>query len=137
MKKLITLILALALILAPAAMAEIDLSGMSFDELVALQKQVIAAIMQTDEWQEVEVPAGTYIVGDDIPAGRWTIKAPDYDDGYTAVTAASDGNRTYLSEFLMIGDNEQVNWTLEDGMTLSIEFGPAIFTPYTAAFSFK
>lgn len=135
MKKLTTLILALALILAPAALAEIDLSGMSFDELVDLQRQITAAIMQTDEWQEVEVPAGTYVVGDDIPAGRWTIKAAT-DEG-SAVTLAGPNNHPYYAEFLDLDENVAVNWTFEDGMTLEIEYGPAIFTPYTAAFSFK
>lgn len=29
--------------------------------------------MQTSEWQEVEAPAGLYLVGVDIPAGKWTV----------------------------------------------------------------
>lgn len=137
MKKLATLILILALILVPAARAEIDLSGMSFDELVDLQRQVTAAIMQTDEWQEVEVPAGYYEVGVDIPAGRWTIAPANYglffcfyeslqealDDGYAIYYEALEEKETYTV-------------IVKEGMGLQLT-DAAIFTPYAPAFSFK
>ena len=46
MKKLITFCMTLALVLAlaPAAFADVDLSGMTFDELVALRDQIDLAI---------------------------------------------------------------------------------------------
>jgi hypothetical protein len=64
-----------ALVLLPVvSLAELpDLSGLSFDELVQLREQVNLSLWQTDEWERVEVPAGVYKVGRDIPAGHWTI----------------------------------------------------------------
>ena len=74
MKRLFILILA-ALILAGSAAADsIDLSSMSYDELVALREQLNLAIWNCQEWQEVTVPEGTYIIGKDIPAGHWSIR---------------------------------------------------------------
>ena len=75
MKKLICIMI--ALLIPVAAFAEVDLTGMSYDELVQLKDQVSLAIWESEEWQEVEVPAGVYTVGEDIPAGKWTIKAAD------------------------------------------------------------
>lgn len=45
--------------------------------LEQLQTQYLAtleAIWNTKEWQEVEVPAGVYEVGVEIPAGEWTLR---------------------------------------------------------------
>ena len=50
------------------------LSGLSFDELIALREQLNLAIWNCQEWQEVTVPIGTWVVGVDIPAGHWSIR---------------------------------------------------------------
>lgn len=80
-KKFITIIITISVIIgvipALAVSDGIDLSAMSFDELLALRQQVNMAIWQSDGWQAVEVPAGMYQVGVDIPAGKWTITAGD------------------------------------------------------------
>jgi len=140
MKKLVTLILALALILAPAAMAEIDLSGMSFDELVALQKQVISAIMQTDEWQEAELPVGMYVIGEDIPAGQWDfscengmvmIKVWKSVDEYT-----QNGDKIWLNA-ISANAGEKSTALFSDGQVIQLFFNSAVFYPHVAAFSFK
>lgn len=132
MKKLTTLILALALILAPAAMAEIDLSGMSFDELVDLQYQLNMAIWASDGWQEVEVPAGTYYIGVDIPEGRWTISSTG-----SALTSLLYSDETGSMITDMLSADESINWALVDGTMLVIEWGSVKFTPYIPSFSFK
>ena len=74
MKKLLILFLLLVLLAGSAAADPIDLSDMSFDELVALRDQLNLAIWNSQEWQEVTVPAGVYRIGKDIPAGHWTIR---------------------------------------------------------------
>ena len=77
MKKLISLLLTLCILLVPVlSLADsIDLSGMSLADLVKLQEQVTMAMWKTEEWQEVTVPAGLYTVGVEIPAGKQTITA--------------------------------------------------------------
>ena len=72
MKRTLCIILAFVLVLtlAPAAFADVDLSGMSFDELVALKDQINLALWNSADWQEVTVPQGVWQVGADIPAGK-------------------------------------------------------------------
>jgi hypothetical protein len=74
MKKLITLILILALFLPAAALADVDLTGMTYEELVKLKDQINLAIWNSQEWQEVTVPPGVYEIGVDIPAGHWSVR---------------------------------------------------------------
>lgn len=146
MKKIFAFVLAAALILAitPAACAEWDLSGMSFNELVALKDQINLAIWNSDKWQEVEVPQGIYKVGSDIPAGKWTIKAPA--GGYTVVKIGSQLDENgmdvnYRGESkAMCGENYTGYapnnacdfWTVEirEDQYVSIKNGTAVFTPY-------
>lgn len=74
MKKLLLVLLAVLLIV-PATAETIDLSGMSYAELQALQAQVNAALWKHQEMEQVKVPAGVYKIGVDIPAGKWEIHA--------------------------------------------------------------
>lgn len=75
MKKLITMLLILALALPVLALADLpDLSGLTYDELVQLRDKINFAMWNSQEWQEVTVPAGTWKVGENIPAGHWSIK---------------------------------------------------------------
>lgn len=77
MKKLVVLMLVIMLAGA-TAFAEVDLSGMNYDELVTLKDQINMAIWQSQDWQEVTVPQGLWVVGEDIPAGKWTVKCADF-----------------------------------------------------------
>ncbi|MBO7708983.1 MAG: hypothetical protein J6S83_00840 [Lachnospiraceae bacterium] len=74
MKKMLTIILILTLILPAAALADIpDISGLSYVELLALQNKLNLAIWSSTEWKRVTVPPGVWKIGEDIPAGKWTI----------------------------------------------------------------
>ena len=152
MKKLFSLVL-ISLILVSPALAEVDLSGLSFDELVALRAQVDAAIWASDGWQEVIVPTGTYMIGRDIPAGYWTIRpvagqwsdvawGPKLDEsgikldtwsGYAEEILISDSSSLYSN-----GDTENVSWDLKEGTYIVIEYSSVVFTPFTGFnFGFK
>jgi len=147
MKKLLSLLVLAALLLSVPADADVDLSGMSFDELIALRDQVNLALWATEEWQEVTVPAGAYTIGKEIPAGYWTIRPVD---GKTAsvswgsrfdatgaeidlwgdfgvfeqITSAADSYAQY-------NDIRSVSWDLIEGTVLVIGSASVIFTPYT------
>lgn len=146
MKKVMTICIALALVLAlaPAAFADVDLSGMTFDELVALRDQINLAIWNSQEWQEVEVPQGVWQVGADIPAGKWTIKAAS---GYYANVYVGSklndtgtgldfpykaGEMVYNPGYHLYKDGDLTEWTvdLSAGDYVSIDSTPAVFTPY-------
>ena len=146
MKRTFCIILAFVLLItiAPSAFADVDLSGMSFDELVALKDQINLALWNSADWQEVTVPQGLYKVGSDIPAGKWTVKAPV--GGYTVVKIGSqvDENGTdvdYHGESKPIcGDNYSgfapssacAFWTVElrEDQYVSVKNGDCVFTPY-------
>lgn len=147
MKKVITILISLALILSlpVCAFAEIDLSGLSYDELVELKDRINKAIWESEEWQEVEVPYGIWIVGEDIPAGKWTVTAGDgcsqrFDIGKkldpTGTELESTDNWWRLRSrnyrlFDAASDIESVTVELAEGMIITIDEGYVTFSPYS------
>ena len=84
MKRLITIILILALAVPALALADLpDISNLTYNELVQLKDQINLAMWGSQEWQEVTVPPGVWEIGVDIPAGHWSVRpaarcGPDY-----------------------------------------------------------
>lgn len=72
MKKLLLIIFAVLMII-PAAAETIDLSSMTYEELVDLNTQLNTALWTHQDFEEVTVPAGVYKIGEHIPAGQWQI----------------------------------------------------------------
>ena len=146
MKKIFcVLVVGILLISTAAVIADgVDLSGMSFDELVALKEQINLAIWNSQEWQEVRVPTGLYKVGEDIPAGKWTVLAPEGSYNYVKWGTKPDASGTHLeswegnemiysTSFERYDPNNhrsQLDIELFDGMYFYVEDGSAIFTPY-------
>lgn len=71
MKKLLSVILLVCMI--PVCAGAVSLSDLSFDELVELRNQINAEIVARPEWKQTEIPAGEWVVGEDIPAGSYSI----------------------------------------------------------------
>lgn len=157
-KMIVIGILMVALTFGTVAMAEVDLSGMSYDELVELKDRINKAIWDSEEWQEVTVPQGIYQVGEDIPAGHWTIEACDgvlsqiiigswlKDNGkevlysskntrYFSISLKSPTAYTYKEG----SDISFFDFTFIEGDYVEIRNGDAIFTPYSgkASLGFK
>lgn len=155
MKRISAFLLVLCLLAVPifSNAESIDLSGMTFAELVKLQERVTMAMWKSDDWQEVTVPAGLYTVGVEIPAGKWTVTATP--NAYSAdVTIGTELNET-KSAISFMGERKNYslygvdNWaynesransctvTLKEGMYISIG-ATVVFTPYAGpGFSFK
>lgn len=146
MKKIICAILSLAIIMAlpAAAFADgIDLSALTWEELLELKAAITLEQWSRDEWEEVEVPQGVYKVGEDIPAGKWTItcKTGKYCDIEFGDKLAADGHSLswsgiYDSALIFKdagSDGRQTEYTFEakEGYYIVIEDSPATFTPYT------
>ena len=141
MKKLVCLLVILAVISA-AALAEVDLSGMSFSELAALRDKCQMEMMKRDEWQQVTIPAGIWKVGEDIPAGHWVFT---YDPSVKTMMEIGFSYGDVLSgqksiDTLKSSDfyghtftksNPSFDLVLEDGFYIRISHGPVIVTPYT------
>ena len=149
MKKLITIILILALALPALALADLpDISGLSFEELTQLKKKLNLAIWNSKEWQEVVVPVGVWKIGEDIPAGKWTISAgSENSDVDTFILYCSDLDRAGLEAdaggsvyFYQMLENKASNagWypksvdiNCKEGLYIIVKQGPALFVPYT------
>lgn len=102
MRKLyVSILIALCALLAFSAFAaDIDLSGMSLSELNKLQEQITAAMWATEEWEEVSVPDGVYLVGVDIPQGMWMVKCrPDTMVIDVAVVSKLDPTGTTYADY--------------------------------------
>ena len=144
MKKALVWMLAVCALLPGFALAEVDLSGMSFEELIALREQVNQAIWRCDEWQEVTVPMGIWEVGVDIPEGHWTISAAEGTfariywgtDNHGGVEVSTDlawervCSPSY-KDYDEASDRVSVDWELKAGQFIEIHKGKAVFSPFT------
>ena len=151
MKKALALILICVMVIGTAYASDIDLSGMTYDELVALKEKINLAMWNCQEWQEVEVPAGVWKIGRDIPEGHWTITPVDdiymnlcyfdkTNDSETDVGYGWDGingyNKTLSTKKKKDGtwkDNDSphsVDLVMKDGWYLKNN-GTVIITPYS------
>lgn len=147
MKKLFVFVLLLSIV-STCALAEIDLSGMTYAELVALKDQINLAIWNSQEWQEVEVPQGVWLVGEDIPAGHWSISSVAK---YASITIGTQLDETgkdiaaFASDFYEYekvtnptykyyekdSDLTSIDFDLKNGTYVLIEKGTVLFTPYS------
>jgi len=143
MKKFITFALALVLLLSCACAEDIDLSGLSFDQLVALKQKVNQALWASDEFQEVSVPPGVWIGGEDIPVGRWTVtcsqKWGKIEFGDKLKENGQDVEHTKARGYIYIRseDTDIPEYATEtyldvyEGMFIVINFIPMVFSTYT------
>ena len=147
MKKLVSLLLVFFLFQACASAVMPDLSGLTYDELVQLKSMINLEIWQREEWQEVTVPQGVWIVGEDIPAGTWTVKCAEY-VGFSSIEWGDrmGDNGHSISWFGKYRDDEDLvgnlyktefpsfpltyTFTARDGDYVVISLGDMIFMPF-------
>ena len=139
MKKLFALALVLALLITGvAAEGAFDFSKISDSALLELNSQLQQEIFSRwSSWIGVKVPQGVYLIGRDIPAGRFTITAME-GTAEVAVSvrkanaeALEVGDTYYLGTFYGAGT---VNVDLEEGDTLQIQFADVSIRLYTSLF---
>lgn len=139
MKKTIVVILAIVLLLGlmitVSYSESIDLSTLSYEELSSLQERIIKEMISRPEYKEVIVPLGVYKVGEDIPAGKWTISGVDGSgivywgkavDEYGVEIASGQ----LISDFTHWGDEGSIDWDLVEGTYIAVTISPVKFTPY-------
>ena len=145
MRKIIIMILALAMIPLAAAADLPDISGLTFDELVQLRDQINLAMWNSQEWQEVTVPAGTWKIGEDIPAGHWSVRIVGHgitngwycekvdDFGQPVCFGAQYIRHEIASEDFHAFDQEYnhvADFDMQEGWYFIVDT-PVTFTPYT------
>ena len=151
MKKLFSLVTVLVMAWS-VAYADYDLRGFSLEELIKLRDQVQQAMWKTEEYQSVTVPQGVWVVGEDIPAGKWNVKCapgegawmqectitwggkPD-SDGYIPYSARKGEITLHdpQSSFYKEGSMTEYILELEKGDYVSIDakYNKAVFSTYT------
>ena len=67
-----------SLITAPYVETKAVNMGYTLAQLQTEYLAILEAMWKTKEWQKVEVPAGVYEVGVEIPAGEWTLSNDTY-----------------------------------------------------------
>ncbi len=126
----------------------IDLSGMTYDELIELIDEAQRQIMFSDYWQEVEVPQGEYLVGVDIPEGKWIVTACPQAISYVSqrrltlyrfgIELQNEGFYDYIVNTQLTGvetpQYQNYDWNfvrvdLASGDLFVVETGSVIFTP--------
>lgn len=131
MKKIISFALVLIMILSVSvSFAEVNLSELSYDELLTLQKELTKEIISRPEWKEVNVPVGNWKVGEDIPAGYYCIKTNEKSCLVAIWRKAIDdySNKGLYYNEIIKKDNPCGKIELVDGMIVTLS-NSAIFTP--------
>ena len=133
-------------LLLPACAEEIDLTTLTWEELLELKTAITLEQLTRDEWEEVEVPQGVYKVGEDIPAGKWTVRCTrgnhltiswgqyldddghdiDYFKGINDAKNIKNLNGRLYDE----GDATEYTFDAVDGYYIVIEYSSATFTPF-------
>ncbi len=130
MRKLTIVILSFLLAFSGVAAAEgIDLTTMTLDELVALHQSVDAEIDARISCDPEMIPAGVYVVGESIKAGKYNILTNDDYYGFNVATFASkeiyekafaENNEALASFQCYVGSDDSAFVQLDDGMVLLV-----------------
>lgn len=147
MKKILCSILSAVLLCSlstPVFSDGIDLSSLSWDELIALKDQINQELTTRDQWQEVEVPQGLWVVGEDIPEGMWTIECTtgaavvkwgyslrDGEQRVDVLKSPSDTASIFSAADAQPGARTQYSLDAKKGMYIEVGFTSVIFKPYT------
>ena len=137
MKKLLTLIMIMLLAVPAISLADLpDISGLSAAELLELNHQIQNKLFSEQLTNGVAVPTGTYIIGEDIPAGSYRViltATLDYVGG-----TLIEGRSGWDAEFSVATPSGQSieigKLVLEEGLNLYIDQAVAVFYPYTGLF---
>lgn len=139
MKKTIVLILCIVFLTLPTTLASSDLSNMTVEELIKLRTQIEQELNSRSEGESLGVPPGKYVVGEDIPAGKYkvTITNSSAVGGMLVVypdVKNMESQGTYLVMELLSGmtGNEVLGKVeLRDGYGVWISNGMLTFDVYT------
>ena len=141
MKKMLTMILILALILIVPALAEsdFDFAGYSYDELIGIKEKLDAELQTRPEAGERILQSGQYVVGKDIVQGVYDLGfvAAEEDDTYTN-WYIYDTKQMYDYDVsrLWLGDMPRDEGTVKQGSSVKVElFDGDYFVVYRSAAS--
>ena len=138
MKKIISLILAI-IMMSSFAFAEIpDISGLTTEELLELNHQIQLRLFSEKLNDGVDVLAGQYTVGTDIPAGSYRLIVVYPGSGgmlyvYDSADSSMYSDSSFLGEYWGVVEIGKI--TLEDGNIVDISNNALRFFPYVGLFN--
>lgn len=125
MKKLLLSIVIFSFLFSCAGAERVDLSTLSFADLLSLRSALDAEIISRPEWKEVTVPAGTWTVGSDIPAGAYSARSATGELARLICTTPSGRQK----ESIWLSSNKVLGKILlEDGDTVELT-DQVVFSP--------
>lgn len=116
----------------------IDLTSMDIDELLALKNALTLELQSRPEASPFEVNPGTYIVGEDIKAGKYYIAAKGLSEGTGQIhiyeTKDQYQNRPagkygdFIENFYINAEDYAIIVTLVDGNLIYLQSAPVMFS---------
>ncbi len=141
MKRIVAIVLTIIMMvgcLTAAAEGIIDFSGYSLEELLEIRNELSEEIAKRPGGVKMTLTDGKYRIGDDIPAGVYTLKfSPDDEDGERTdyYVYESESMYKYDSDRLWVGDMPYMEGSLKgEGETrLNLYSGELLILYYNGA----
>ena len=135
MKKVFCIFLLIIIFASSAAAEELDVSKLSYEQLTDLYRKTQMEIMARPEWKEVQIPIGEWRIGEDIPAGNYTLVYIGDDCTNIEIWGMEkdDFNSAggyLMGEVLSPEENTIGKVSLKDGTLLVISMGSVMMYPY-------
>lgn len=110
--------------------SHIDLSTLTYSELLNLRSEVECAIIQSEEWRTVTVPVGIYDIGSDIPAGAYSLISAPTNTTTVSLLVLDSSGATIRTWNLLTAGSEIGRISFDEGQSILISGGEIVFTPY-------
>ncbi len=122
---LVALAMACCTLVSIAFADEVSLAHMTDDEVVALLSQVQQEIADRHIEKSAKVPAGSYLVGEDVPAGTYTVYCKYDGDWWADIYVIADaGNGDTLVDYTVFAANaDYASFKGEGTWTISLNDG--------------
>lgn len=136
MKKIFALVLVLVISLSLPAFGEIDLQTMTDEELTSLNQQIQTELFNRHAAGEgVQVPPGYYLVGEDIPAGRYQVIVSE-DELVVTFEVIHDLKYDYGNTYWLgsLYGGTTANITLKEGYALRVNSKTIMLRVFTSLF---
>jgi hypothetical protein len=133
MKRFLAMSLVVLVLIIPTVLATSDLSSMSVDELIKLRTQIEAELLGRGEIKTFTVPAGTYEVGVDFPAGVFSLNPATEWSVFFMVASSEENIATFSArESHSIGANNPIGKIkLSSGEFVYLDGGNLAFSTYS------
>ena len=120
---LIWVVLVLVLFAIPGSADNVDISSMTFEELVGLRSEIDVQLMLLDPEYDVILTDGDYYIGLDIPDGKVMLYRLNLEEKYSTCDCR-DSNDEFITYYALGEEHPRARFTLpEDGM-ICVNRGP-------------